>query len=99
MADISSETLPIIPIKPWLPSSYASPNTLADKAAVSKALHKACLIYGFFYLDISAFAPKEETDELESLARQFFALDQNTKDEISISKSDRARGEGEHLIW
>jgi isopenicillin N synthase-like dioxygenase len=49
-------------------------------------------MYGFFYLDISSFASKNETDEIEALARQFFALDQAKKDSIGIGKGDGARG-------
>lgn len=86
----SDQTLPVISISPWLPSSLAS---VAEKAETAQALHEACLKYGFFYLDITSFASKEETDELESLARQFFGQDQEKKDRISISKGDRARGE------
>lgn len=89
MTITSSQTLPIISIEPWLPSSTASPT---EKSETARALHEACLKYGFFYLDITSFASKKETDELESLARQFFSQDQEKKDRISISKGDRARG-------
>jgi isopenicillin N synthase-like dioxygenase len=90
--DTSSEILPIISITPWLPSQANSPNNASERARVAHELHEACLVYGFFYLDVTGFALKAETDELESLARQFFALDQKTKDEISISEGDHARG-------
>lgn len=85
-------TLPIISIEPWLPTSDPTSETAKGRTETAEALHDACLRYGFFYLDISSFASKSETDELESLARQFFGLDQEKKDNISIAKSDRARG-------
>lgn len=90
MNHTSKQTLPIISIAPWLPSSTQA--TIAEKAETARSLHEACLKYGFFYLDITSFASKEETDELESLARQFFGQDQEKKDRISISKGDHARG-------
>ena len=83
-------SLPVISITPWLPSFQGSSSARAE---TSCALHEACLNYGFFYLDISSFASKSETDEIEVLARQFFALDQAKKDSIGIAKTDGARGE------
>lgn len=88
----SDSTLPIISIKSWLPASPTSLVNTLERNDTAKALHDACLRYGFFYLDISSFASQSETDELEALARQFFSLDQEKKDNIGIAKSDRARG-------
>jgi isopenicillin N synthase-like dioxygenase len=82
-------SLPIISIAPWLPSFQGSSS---ERTETARALHEACLMYGFFYLDISSFASKNETDEIEALARQFFALDQAKKDSIGIGKGDGARG-------
>ncbi|KAF8295743.1 Clavaminate synthase-like protein [Clavulina sp. PMI_390] len=89
MLIVQQSALPIISIEPWLPSAKPSPQA---KQQVARELHEACLRYGFFYLDITSFASQEETDEIEALARKFFGLEQHVKDQISIAKSDRARG-------
>ncbi|KAF7365225.1 Oxoglutarate 3-dioxygenase [Mycena venus] len=81
-------SLPIINIAPWLPQN--TDNTARE--AISKALHAACLEFGFFYLDISEYVDPAVADELATLARQFFALPQEEKDKISLSNQDHARG-------
>ncbi|KAI6128805.1 hypothetical protein EDD17DRAFT_1149992 [Pisolithus thermaeus] len=81
--------LPIIDIAPYLdPVRSNSP----ERAAVSKALHEACVRYGFFYLDISKYVDAGEPEELTRLAREFFFLPQEEKDKISITLQDNARG-------
>ncbi|KAJ8473332.1 hypothetical protein ONZ51_g7936 [Trametes cubensis] len=79
-------SLPIISIEPFLkPHAHG-------RLSAAAALHAACAEYGFFYLDISAFADPSEPEELTRLAREFFALPQAEKDKISIAKEDNARG-------
>lgn len=85
----SSFRLPIIDIGPYLDPTQ--PCSL-DRAAVSTALHDACVEYGFFYLDISKYVDASEPEELTRLAREFFFLPQEEKDIISITNQDNARG-------
>ncbi|KAH9891620.1 Clavaminate synthase-like protein [Cubamyces lactineus] len=78
--------LPVINIEPFLnPHAHG-------RLSAAAALHAACAEYGFFYLDISAFADPSEPEELTRLAREFFALPQGEKDKISIAREDNARG-------
>ncbi|KAH7885384.1 hypothetical protein F5I97DRAFT_1937605 [Phlebopus sp. FC_14] len=81
--------LPIIDIAPYL-----DPNTVdsAQRHAVSKTLHAACVEYGFFYLDISKYTEPAEAEELTQLARRFFSLPPEEKDRISLRHQDYARG-------
>jgi isopenicillin N synthase-like dioxygenase len=81
-------SLPIISIAPWLRTD----SDIAARTATSKALHEACLEFGFFYLDLSEFVDPAVPEELTTLARQFFALPQEEKDKISLSHQDYARG-------
>lgn len=82
--------LPIISIAPYLDTQ--SPGDSAERDVVSKALHSACVEYGFFYLDISQYVELAEAEELTRLAREFFALPQAEKDKISLKHQDFARG-------
>lgn len=84
--------LPIISIAPYWNSQSA--NT-TEREAVSKALHSACVEYGFFYLDISHCIDLAEPEELTRLAREFFYLPQAEKDMISLRYQDFARGTDE----
>ncbi|KIJ54939.1 hypothetical protein M422DRAFT_58225 [Sphaerobolus stellatus SS14] len=84
-------TLPVISITPYLtPAVDQESKRLRDET--SAALHNACLEYGFFYLDISAYIDQSETEELTGLARDFFALPEGEKDRISLKNEDQARG-------
>ncbi|KAJ8509240.1 hypothetical protein ONZ45_g8557 [Pleurotus djamor] len=83
----TAQMLPVIDISPFVSSS--SPES---RNAVAAALHKACVEYGFFYLDISSYVDPSEPEELTTLARQFFHSPQEEKDKISLSKNDHARG-------
>lgn len=86
--DTMASNLPVISI-----ASYVSKtSTKEERWAVSKALHEACRDFGFFYLDATSFVSIEERDDLVRLAREFFALPQGQKDEISIANEDLARG-------
>ncbi|KAL1748418.1 hypothetical protein HDZ31DRAFT_29767 [Schizophyllum fasciatum] len=97
MAAPKPARLPIIDIAPWLPADPASPSALDPaqapaRAAVSAALHAACVDYGFFYLDISSYVPAAEPEALTALARAFFALPQAEKERIALRNEDGARG-------
>ncbi|KAJ8080588.1 hypothetical protein AAF712_003034 [Marasmius tenuissimus] len=87
----STPTLPIINITPYLVNDQ-SPSITERRVATSAAIHDACLNFGFFYLDISAFVDPREADELASLAREFFALPQDVKDRIALKNEDNVRG-------
>jgi isopenicillin N synthase-like dioxygenase len=80
-------SLPIINIAPWLGNHDGH-----GRLSTSAALHAACLEYGFFYLDVSEFIDPSEPEELAQLARDFFALPQEEKNKIGLSKQDGARG-------
>ncbi|PPQ66258.1 hypothetical protein CVT24_007276 [Panaeolus cyanescens] len=82
------DTLPIIDIAPLVNASSDS----AAKAAVSAALHSACVEYGFFYLNLDSYIDRSETEELARLGKEFFSLPQDEKDKISIKNQDFARG-------
>ena len=81
--------LPIISIAPYWDTQF---DNTTEREAVSKALHSACVEYGFFYLDISQCVDPTETEELTRLAREFFALPQVEKDKIALRHQDFARG-------
>lgn len=81
--------LPIINIAPYWDTQSANST---EREAVSKALHSACVEYGFFYLDIFRCVELAETEELTELAGEFFALPQAEKDKISLKHQDFARG-------
>ncbi|SRR6266550_2311252 len=84
-----SQSLPIIDISPYLSET---PDELAKRPAVSAALHKACIEYGFFYLDISSYIDPREPEELTALAKSFFLLPEEEKDKITLRCGDNARG-------
>lgn len=81
--------LPVIDIGPYLVPDLSS---VEERYTVSKALHDACVEYGFFYLNISKYVKPSEPEELIRLARDFFALPQEEKDRISVKYQDYARG-------
>lgn len=80
-------SLPIIDIAPFLNSSDPS-----VREATAAEIHNACFNYGFFYLNISAYADPSEPEELATLARSFFSLAQEEKDKISLGNNDKTRG-------
>jgi len=82
------KSLPIINLAPFLNSDPSDSN----RTVAAAALHSACVNFGFFYLDISAFVDPSEPDELARLANQFFALPQEEKDRLSLKNQDYARG-------
>jgi isopenicillin N synthase-like dioxygenase len=85
---MSSNTLPIIDIAPLLHEGHDT----ELRASTCAALHAACIQFGFFYLDISAYVNSSETEQLTQLARSFFALPQEEKDKLSLKNEDNARG-------
>lgn len=87
-------SLPVIDIGPWVhPAEEHYRGHNGGRQSTSAALHAACLTYGFFYLDISSYASQAEMDELAQLAREFFSLPQEKKDELALANQDGARGE------
>lgn len=82
--------LPIIDISPLLEDT---PQRAGERAATSQALHRACIEFGFFYLNIQAFIDPKEPEELATLGRTFFSLPQEEKDKLSLKNQDYARGE------
>lgn len=87
----SAASLPIINISPFLKDDRTQ-TTLESRKSAATALHSACVNFGFFYLDVSAFVDPREPEELVQLARKFFALPQDEKDKISLNNEDGARG-------
>jgi isopenicillin N synthase-like dioxygenase len=85
---MSNTSLPVISIEPYVSEKA----TDAERRQVARALHEACRDFGFFYLDVRSFVNPSEMEELIRLARVFFALPQEEKDSISITKQDLARG-------
>ncbi len=83
----AASTLPIIDIAPWIEG-----HDHKGRLSTAAAIHAACLEYGFFYLDVSAFVSPDEPEELSRLAREFFGLPQEEKDKISLNNQDHARG-------
>lgn len=86
---MASFTLPIIDIKPWL---NQDPADREKRAEISATLHKACVDYGFFYLNIESFVGPSQPEELAKLARAFFGLPQKEKDKLALHNQDYARG-------
>lgn len=89
MSSFTLSTLPIINVAPLLDSGYDDAEL---RASTSVALHDACVQYGFFYLDISAYVDPSEPEQLVELARSFFSLPQEEKDKLSLKHEDNARG-------
>ncbi|EKM79373.1 hypothetical protein AGABI1DRAFT_39707 [Agaricus bisporus var. burnettii JB137-S8] len=85
------DKLPIIDVAPLLSDDLSSEAKEARKKT-GDALNRACIDYGFFYLNITAYADPDEPKELTRLAREFFDLPQAEKDKISLSNEDHARG-------
>jgi isopenicillin N synthase-like dioxygenase len=83
----AASTLPIIDIAPWIEG-----HDHKGRLSTAAAIHAACLEFGFFYLDVSAFVSPDEPEELSRLAREFFGLPQEEKDKISLNNQDCARG-------
>jgi len=83
------DRLPIIDIAPFLNSD---PDDSDKRVATAAAIHRACLEYGFFYLNIEAYVSSSVPEELTQLGRQFFSLPQEEKDKLSLKNQDFARG-------
>ncbi len=84
----AASTLPIIDIAPCIEG-----HDHKGRLSTAAAIHAACLEFGFFYLDVSAFVSPDEPEELSRLAREFFGRPQEEKDKISLNNQDCARGE------
>ncbi|KAH6912844.1 hypothetical protein BKA70DRAFT_777135 [Coprinopsis sp. MPI-PUGE-AT-0042] len=81
--------LPIIDLAPLLNDD---PKDNDKRVATSEALHRACVQFGFFYLNIEAFVDPKEPEELAELGREFFSRPQEEKDTIALKNQDGARG-------
>ncbi|KAG6881781.1 hypothetical protein C0993_012790, partial [Termitomyces sp. T159_Od127] len=94
MPPVSTNALPIIDITPFLnPDPAGADADTADlRASTAAALHTACIEYGFFYLNISAYVDAAEPARLAELGRQFFRLPQAEKDILTLKDEDGARG-------
>jgi len=79
-------SLPVIHLAPYLAGDGHG------RLSTSAALHAACKEFGFFYLDLVGFATPEEAEELGTLAREFFALPSEVKNQIHLGLQDNARG-------
>jgi isopenicillin N synthase-like dioxygenase len=90
MASIKPTSLPVINIAPFLNDD---PKDVDLRVSTAAALHKACVEFGFFYLDISAYVDPSVPENLVKLAREFFSQPQEEKDKLSIANQDGARGE------
>ncbi|KAG6876458.1 hypothetical protein C0993_002954 [Termitomyces sp. T159_Od127] len=90
MLPVSTNALPIIDIAPFLNPDPADAANLRTTTAA--ALHTACIEYGFFYLDISAYVDLAEPARLAELGRRFFRLPQAEKDRLALKNEDGARG-------
>ncbi|THH01575.1 hypothetical protein EW026_g1164 [Hermanssonia centrifuga] len=79
-----------------MPTSISTPTPSvipsASQSTKPKALHAACLEYGFFYLDISKYVDPSEPAELTRIAREFFSLPEEEKNKIALMNEDHARG-------
>ncbi|KAG5652963.1 hypothetical protein H0H81_002861 [Sphagnurus paluster] len=89
MSPAKVNALPIIDIAPFLNQNSRNADLRASTAA---ALHKACVEYGFFYLDISAYVDPAVPERLTTLGREFFSLPSEEKEKIALKNQDYARG-------
>ncbi|KAI8808050.1 hypothetical protein BJ742DRAFT_289274 [Cladochytrium replicatum] len=89
-----THALPLIDISPFLADESAYPSSelhAAAKRVVAQSVHNACKDVGFMYL-VGHGISKEEREKVLQLARDFFALPTEQKEEISIANGDLARG-------
>ncbi|KAG6816809.1 hypothetical protein H0H87_002778 [Tephrocybe sp. NHM501043] len=87
----AANALPIISIAPFLSQD---PSGAELRASTATVLHEACVEYGFFYLDISAYVDPAVPARLADLGRDFFYLSQEEKDLIALKNEGGARGAG-----
>lgn len=78
--DTSEDVIPTIDLSPWLNSDESK---TADKLAVIKELHDACVTYGFFQL-VGHGIPIEMQRSVFDCAARFFALPLEEKTDVSI---------------
>ncbi|KAG6910675.1 hypothetical protein DXG01_008719 [Tephrocybe rancida] len=90
MCPATPNALPIVNIAPFL--NQDGPDNVELRASTAAALHKACVEYGFFYLDLSAYVDPAVPARLAELGKEFFHLPQEQKDIIALKNQDGARG-------
>ncbi len=84
---LQSNPLPIIDI-----SAFAdTKSSREERIRVGKLVDDACRNWGFFYLSGHGLSVDEMT-AIRTTALQFFNCSQEEKEEISIQKTDYARG-------
>ena len=81
--------LPIIDLAPLLNDN---PEDEEKRQATSEALHRACVQFGFFYLNIESLVDPKEPEQLAELGREFFSRPPDEKDAIALKNQDGARG-------
>lgn len=86
---MTSPSLPIIDISPFLSLS----STSLERAECARAIYDACHDTGFFYLRNHGI-PCARTDEILELARSFF-LDASDEEKSSIARQDAGTGDGD----
>jgi len=86
---VRQSALPIIDITPFLNDD---PKDAILRVTTAAAIHNACVDYGFFYLNISAYVDRSVPEHLTQLAREFFMLPQEEKDKLALKNQDNARG-------
>lgn len=80
--DTTVDTIPTIDLSPWLNSDESK---AAEKLAVVKELHDACVTYGFFQL-IGHGIPLDMQRGVFDCAAKFFDLPLKEKTNVSIKK-------------
>ena len=91
----TAASLPIVDVSPLLAATRdSSPSGAAvtdDQLSAARALHSACTTHGFFMVENHGVDPDLQARLLDGAAR-FFALDEATKEELSIGGANPFRG-------
>lgn len=88
-------SLPIIDLSPFLlpSSSSSSQSTPTSRHQIARAIHDACLSFGFFYITgLDSVVSAEEMDGSLVAARDFFSRPEEEKRALRIREGDGARG-------
>jgi isopenicillin N synthase-like dioxygenase len=91
----AAASLPIVDVSPLLAATRDSAPSgaavTADQLSAARALHSACTTHGFFMVENHGVSPDLQARLLDGAAR-FFALDEATKEELSIGGANPFRG-------